>query len=103
VEKIPAAIVEAQSVAVDAVSGATMTSDAILAAVTDALTKAGVDLAQYSEKKEAAPVEKAEVVELTADVAVIGGGARGPRGGRAGQPERRDRGRGGKDVQGRRQ
>ncbi len=77
VEKIPAAIVEAQSVAVDAVSGATMTSDAILAAVTDALTKAGVDLAQYSEKKEAAPVEKAEDVELTADVAVIGGGGAG--------------------------
>ena len=77
VEKIPAAIIAAQSVAVDAVSGATMTSDAILAAVTDALTKAGVDLSKYSEKKEAAPAEKAEDVELTADVAVIGGGGAG--------------------------
>lgn len=77
VEKIPAAIVEAQSVAVDAISGATMTSDAIIAAATDALTKAGVDLAKYTEKKEAAPVEKAEDVELTVDVAVIGGGGAG--------------------------
>ncbi len=39
IEKIPSAIVEAQSVEVDTVSGATTTSKAIIQAVTDALSK----------------------------------------------------------------
>ena len=43
IEKIPAAIVEANSVNVDAVSGATVTSNAIMKAVEDALHKGGID------------------------------------------------------------
>ena len=39
-EKIPAAIVEAQSIAVDAVAGATLTSKAIFSAVDEALAQA---------------------------------------------------------------
>ena len=77
VEKLPAAMIASQSVAVDAVSGATMTSNAIIAAVTDALKTAGVDMAKYTEKKEAAPIEKADDMDLTADVVVIGGGGAG--------------------------
>lgn len=42
VEQIPAAIMEAQSAEVDAVSGATVTSEAIMAAVKDCLAQAGL-------------------------------------------------------------
>ena len=41
IEKIPAAIVEGQTLAVDAVSGATNTSNAILTAVADCVSQAG--------------------------------------------------------------
>lgn len=41
IERIPAAIVENQSVAVDVVTGATLTSQAILSGVTQALTEGG--------------------------------------------------------------
>ena len=44
IEQIPAAIVEAQSLDVDAVSGATITSKAILQAVEDCAVQAGADL-----------------------------------------------------------
>ena len=43
IENIPAAIVEHQSLAVDTVSGATITSDAILKAVADAVAQAARD------------------------------------------------------------
>ena len=41
IERIPAQILENQSVAVDAVAGATMTGDAIIEAVKDCITQAG--------------------------------------------------------------
>ena len=43
-ERIPAAIVENQSIAVDAVAGATLTSEAIKAAVAEAIAAAGLDV-----------------------------------------------------------
>lgn len=43
VAQIPGLIVEQQTANVDAVAGATKTSDAIMAAVLDAVTKAGLD------------------------------------------------------------
>ena len=43
IERIPAAIAEKQSLAVDTVAGATITSKAILAAAEAALTAAGAD------------------------------------------------------------
>lgn len=76
VKGIPEAIVAGQSLAVDAVAGATMTSEAILMAVRDALTQAGVDLAQYEQKAEQ-KVEKAADEEKTVDVVVIGAGGAG--------------------------
>lgn len=45
IEQIPAAIVVAQSPVVDAVAGATITSKAIMAAVTDCATQAGIEIA----------------------------------------------------------
>ena len=46
-EKIPEAIVEANSLLVDSISGATVTSAAIVSAVREALTEAGLDPASF--------------------------------------------------------
>jgi len=72
---IPAAIVEHQSLAIDAISGATKTSVAILAAAEAALKEAGADV----EALKAVEVVKAPVedVEATYDVVIIGGGGAG--------------------------
>ena len=73
-EKLPAAVVEAQTIAVDNVSGATVSSEAFKAALTDALTAAGADMAAMT-----AAVVKGELVEevLDTDIVVLGGGAAG--------------------------
>ena len=75
IENIPAAIVENQSLAVDTVSGATVTSDAILKAVADAVAQAGGDAEAL--KNVAAPAGEKEAKELSADVIVVGGGGAG--------------------------
>ena len=75
IENIPAAIVENQSLAVDTVSGATITSDAILNAVADAVAQAGGDVEAL--KNAAAPAGEKEARELSADVIVVGGGGAG--------------------------
>lgn len=73
---IPADIVTYQSIAVDAVSGATRTSDAILAAVADCVAQAGADPEQF---RIAIQKTTEEVGDRTAtvDVLVIGGGGTG--------------------------
>ena len=76
IERIPAAILEGQTLAVDTVSGATNTSKGILAAVEDAVIQAGGDVNALK----AAPGTEtavAEDEELTYDVVVVGGGAAG--------------------------
>lgn len=75
IENIPTAIVENQSLAVDTVSGATVTSDAILNAVADAVAQAGGDVEAL--KNAAAPAGEKEAKELSADVIVVGGGGAG--------------------------
>ncbi len=75
IENIPAAIVENQSLAVDTVSGATITSDAILKAVADAVAQAGGDVEAL--QNAAAPAGEKEAKELSADVIVVGGGGAG--------------------------
>ena len=77
-EQIPAAIVDANAYNVDSVTGATITSDAIKAAVADAITQAGGDLADYEVSADENGSEtEAEVVEMEADVVVVGAGAAG--------------------------
>ena len=75
ISDIPAAIVEHQSLAIDAIAGATRTSVAILTAVEAALTEAGADIAALK----AVEIVKGPVadVEATYDVVVIGGGGAG--------------------------
>lgn len=75
IEQIPAKIIETQSLSVDTVSGATITSTALLTAVTDCLTQAGADVEALKNKK--VEVKKAEDVTAEADVIVIGAGGAG--------------------------
>ena len=49
-EKIPQNIVKEQSLAIDTVSGATITSQGILDAVKDALSSSGVDMDKLTQK-----------------------------------------------------
>lgn len=73
-EQIPAAIVANQTYNVDAVTGATITSNAIKLAVKDCLEQAGGSAA-FS-----APVEKPEIVageDVHTDILVVGGGGAG--------------------------
>ena len=80
VEKLPGAIVEANSLEVDGITGATVSSTAIKTAVTEALTSMGFDPAAYAgaaaPAAEAAPAEK-EAVTLDCDVVVVGAGGAG--------------------------
>lgn len=76
IERVPQAIVDGQSIAVDTVSGATVTSSAILAAVKTALLDAGASeeaISKAVEKK----TQSSENIERTADVVVIGSGGAG--------------------------
>jgi len=71
---IPQRIVEAQSVKVDAVTGATITSAAIIGAVTDCLTQAGANIDEW---KAQPAVTEAAAANDEADVVVVGGGGAG--------------------------
>jgi urocanate reductase len=74
-ERLPARIVETQSLKLDAVTGATFASNGIKAAVADAVKKAGFDVAALK-AKEVKVVAKAPQTWNT-DVLVIGGGGAG--------------------------
>lgn len=76
VEKIVLEVKENTSLNVPMVSGATYSSNGIMAAVTAALEKAAIDI-EALKNKEIAEENKAEDVEKTADVIVIGGGGAG--------------------------
>lgn len=73
VQLIPEEIVSYQSVEVDNVTGATITSAAIKSAVKDALEQAGANLDDFSKEVP----EETEFKDLSADVVVAGGGGAG--------------------------
>jgi len=75
IERIPAAIVEHQSLSVDTISGATMTSYAIIRAVTDCVEQAGGDVDALRAVAIEKPVSTAK--ELTTQAVVVGGGVAG--------------------------
>lgn len=74
-EKIPAAIVEANTPNVDTVSGATITSEAIINAVINALESGGVDV---NELGSAAPHENVPVTYTAGTYTGTGDGYNGP-------------------------
>ena len=68
--------VENQSVAVDVVTGATLTSQAIIDAVADCIAQAGGSEADF--RAEVAPAEKSTaVIDLDCDVVIVGAGGSG--------------------------
>lgn len=75
IANIPTQIVEAQSLGVDAVSGATYTSNGIVDAVADAVKQAGGDVEALKNVQVASGEHVEE--ELTTDVVVVGGGGAG--------------------------
>jgi urocanate reductase len=75
IERIPQAIVDNQSLAIDAVSGATATSKGILSAVEKAVAQANGDVAKLKEKLTSNVSH--DKVEKTFDVIVVGGGGAG--------------------------
>ena len=72
---IPAKIVATQSLGVDSVSGATVSSEGIVAAVADAVAKAGGDVDAL--KNVAIAAGEHTTKSLSADVIVVGGGGAG--------------------------
>ena len=72
----PADIVKYQSLAVDTVTGCTISCNAVLEAVIDALTKAGADV-EALKSVEVVPELSTETIELSAELVVIGGGGAG--------------------------
>ena len=75
IEQLPPKMLEVQSPNVDAMSGATVTSNAIIEAVTAALSQAGVDASALVPKE--AEDKALEEQTLEADVVVIGAGGAG--------------------------
>ena len=65
-----------QTLAVDAVSGATETSDGLLAAIEDAVKQAGGDV-EFLKGKAVVKVNEGKAEQLSADVVVVGAGASG--------------------------
>ena len=81
VEKMPALMVEKNSIAIDGVTGATMSSKGILQAAEAALKAAGVNPEDFKKKTAAAksdtPKAPAEDKEFTTDIAIVGAGGAG--------------------------
>ncbi|MDO5520477.1 MAG: FAD-dependent oxidoreductase [bacterium] len=74
-ERIPAGVVEGQTLVVDTVTGATNSSNAVLTAIEDCVKQAGVDPEVL---KSASSADKELVKEeLSCDVVVVGAGAAG--------------------------
>lgn len=77
VEKLPDAVVAANSIMVDGISGATVTSTAIKTAIVEALKAAGIDPAPFEVEQTKAEVLEKTPVTLDCDVVVVGAGGAG--------------------------
>lgn len=75
IDVIPNAIVEDQTLAVDTVSGATLTSYAIITAAANALTQAGADIESLRTPQETLPL--AEGPDEDYDIVIVGAGGSG--------------------------
>lgn len=72
--KLVEAVLANQTIGVDSVAGATVTSEAFKAAMTDALTQAGADMDKITAAVAASELED---IQMDADVVVVGAGAAG--------------------------
>lgn len=76
-DKIINAVLESKSINVDVVTGASFTSRGIIAALKDALIKAGGNDEMFSKYEKISIANKEKELEQTYDVVVIGGGGAG--------------------------
>lgn len=76
-ETLSAQMIATNQVDVDLVSGATLSSKGIIAAVTDALSKAGITPEQLTAKEAKAASADARESEYNADVIIVGAGGAG--------------------------
>jgi flavocytochrome c len=76
IEQLTKNIVMHQSVAVDTIAGATISSKGLLTAVTQALEKSGAVMTSFLKKPEKA-IASSKLIEKQADVVIIGGGGAG--------------------------
>lgn len=77
ISEITESIIQTQSLAVDVVSGATVSSTAILAAVEDALSQAGGDLDYLKDEANKLAVAIVEQADIDTDIVVVGAGGAG--------------------------
>lgn len=77
IELLTGEILANQSLACDAVSGATVTSGAFLAAVRDCVKQTGITLSVLEAREISYPAKSDTPVEMAADVIIIGGGGAG--------------------------
>ena len=77
VEKLPEAIVSANSILVDGIAGATVTSDAIRTGVREALISAGIDPAAFEVEQAATEAAEKTPETLECDVVIVGAGGAG--------------------------
>lgn len=75
IENLTSEVLDNQSLSIEAVSGATLSSDAFIEALEDTVQQAGGDLDAL--KDDDSEQEEAEAVELETDVVVVGGGGAG--------------------------
>ena len=75
-DEIPSIIIDQQALGIDTITGCTLTSSAILTAVTDCVKQAGGDI-NAMEKNYQPPTQSSEVVELDCDFVIAGAGAAG--------------------------
>ncbi|WP_312906681.1 flavocytochrome c [Tissierella praeacuta] len=76
IDRIPKEIVEYQSLNIDTISGATVSSTAILEAAKQALEKAGANIDDLLKEVDKSS-SNGEVIEKTTDVVIVGGGGAG--------------------------
>ena len=77
IELLTGKIIDNQSLACDSISGATVTSGAFLSAVRECVKQSGMSLSVLEARKVAYPEKKADPVEMTADVVIVGAGGAG--------------------------
>ena len=77
VEMLGERILSAQSPKVDVLTGATVTSNAILRALNDALTQAGADLKRLPDATDSGETVNRVAVNMDADIVIIGAGGAG--------------------------
>ena len=77
IARVPASIVKNQTLAVDVVSGVTLTSKAIIDAVADCVKQAGGSVDKLQTKAGAEKKTAGAAIEKSADVVIVGGGGAG--------------------------